>query len=77
MTDAEHHQQQLEEQEYSETVAHLKDEYGRETRVHIWSDEDTVFMNIGNWPLSFTVTFGKQQAEKVHELLTNALRRAE
>ena len=77
MTAAEHHQQQLEEQEYSETVAHLKDEYGRETRVHIWSDEDTVFMNIVNWPLSFTVTFGKQQAEKVHELLTNALRRAE
>ena len=76
MTDAEHHQQQLEERELEETTAHLKDEYGRETRLHIWADDETVFINISNWPLNFTVTFEKQQAEKVQELLTNALRRA-
>ena len=76
MTDAEAYQQQLEEREFEETTDHLKDEYGRETRLHIWSDDETVFINISNWPLNFTVTFEKQQAEKVQELLTNALRRA-
>ena len=76
MTDAEAHQQQLEEREFEETTAYLKDEYGRETRLHIWADDETVFINISNWPLNFTVTLEKQQAEKVHELLTNALRRA-
>ena len=76
MTDAEAYQQELEEREFKETTAYLKDEYGRETRLHIWSDDETVFINISNWPLNFTVTFEKQQAEKVQELLTNALRRA-
>ena len=76
MTAAEYHQQQLEERELEETTAHLKDQYGRETRVQIWADDDVVFINFGNWPLSFTVTLEKQQAEKVQELLTNALRRA-
>ena len=76
MTDAEAYQQQLEERELEETTAYLKDEYGRETRLHIWADDETVFINISNWPLNFTVTFEKQQAEKVQELLTNALRRA-
>ena len=76
MTDAEAYQQQLEERELEETTAHLKDQYGRETRVQIWADDDVVFINFGNWPLSFTVTLEKQQAEKVQELLTNALRRA-
>ena len=76
MTAAEYHQQQLEERELEETTAYLKDEYGRETRLHIWADDETVFINISNWPLNFTVTLEKQQAEKVQELLTNALRRA-
>ena len=76
MTDAEAYQQELEERELEETTAHLKGEYGRETRLHIWADDETVFINISNWPLNFTVTFEKQQAEKVQELLTNALRRA-
>ena len=76
MTDAEAYQQQLEERELEETTAYLKDEYGRETRLHIWADDETVFINISNGPLNFTVTFEKQQAEKVQELLTNALRRA-
>ena len=76
MTDAEAYQQELEERELEETTAHLKDQYGRETRVQIWADDDVVFINFGNWPLSFTVTLEKQQAEKVQELLTNALRRA-
>lgn len=76
MTDAEFHQQQLEQQEQSETSIYLKDKYGRETRAHIWSDYDEVFINLSNWPLNFTVTLEKQQAQKVHDLLTNALRRA-
>ena len=76
MTAAEYHQQQLEERELEETTAYLKDEYGRETRLHIWADDETVFINISNWPLNFTVTLEKQQAEKVQELLTNALKRA-
>jgi len=77
MRAAEAHQQQLEQMEYEETTAHLIDEYGHEIKANIWSDEDSVFINFVNWPMSFTVTLQKQQAEKVHELLTNALRRAE
>jgi hypothetical protein len=77
MRAAEAHQQELEQMEYEETTAHLIDEYGHEIKVNIWSDEDSVFVNLVNWPMSFTVTLQKQQAEKVHELLTNALRRAE
>ena len=76
MTDAEAHQQQLEQQEQAETAVYLRDKYGRETRAHIWSDYDEVFINFSNWPLNFTVTLERQQAQKVHDLLTNALRRA-
>ena len=76
MTDAERHQEELEQMEYEQTVANFKDELGRETRFHIWSDDETVFINISSWPQSFTVTLEMQQAERMHELLTNALRRA-
>jgi len=76
MTAAERHQEELEQMEYEETVAHLKDEYGNEIKAHIWSDVETIFVNFSNYPVSFSLHLEKQQAEKVHELLTNALRRA-
>ena len=76
MTAAERHQEELEQMEYEETVAHLQDEYGNEIKAHIWSDVETIFVNFSNYPVSFSLHLEKQQAEKVHELLTNALRRA-
>jgi hypothetical protein len=76
MTQAEAYQQELEQMEYEETVAHLKDEYGNEVVAHIWSDDEEVFINFSAFPINFTLTLEKQQAEKVQELLTNALRRA-
>ena len=76
MTAAERHQQELEHMEYEETVAHLKDEYGNEIKAHIWSDVETIFVNFSNYPVSFSLHLEKQGAEKVIELLTNALRRA-
>ena len=76
MTAAERHQEELEQMEYEETTAHLKDEYGNEIKAHIWSDVETIFVNFSNYPVSFSLHLEKQQAEKVHELLTNALRRA-
>jgi nucleoid DNA-binding protein len=76
MTDAEHHQQQLEQMEYEETTAYLLDQYDNEVKAHIWSDEDTVFINFGTFNINFSLSLEKQQAEKVLELLTNALRRA-
>jgi nucleoid DNA-binding protein len=76
MTDAEYHQQQLEQMEYEETTAYLLDQYDNEVKAHIWSDEDTVFINFGTFNINFSLSLEKQQAEKVLELLTNALRRA-
>jgi nucleoid DNA-binding protein len=76
MTDAEFHQQQLEQMEYEETTAYLLDQYDHEVKAHIWSDEDAVFINFGTFNINFSLSLEKQQAEKVLELLTNALRRA-
>jgi nucleoid DNA-binding protein len=76
MTDAEYHQQQLEQMEYEETTAYLLDQYDNEVKAHIWSDDDTVFINFGTFNINFSLSLEKQQAEKVLELLTNALRRA-
>lgn len=77
MTDAEAHQQELEQIEYEQTVAHLQDEYGHEIKAHIWADDETVFVNLGAYPLGFSIHLNKDQAGKVLELLTNALRRIE
>ena len=76
MTAAEAHQQELEQMEYEETVAHLEDQYGHKIMAHIWTDAETVFVNFSNYPVSFSLHLEKHQAEKVLELLTNALRRA-
>lgn len=76
MTDAEAHQQELEQMEYEETTAYLKDQNGYEIRAHIWADDETIFVNFSNYPVSFSLHLEKQSTEKVIELLTNALRRA-
>ena len=76
MTDAEAHQQELEQMEYEETTAYIKDQDGHEIRAHIWADDETVFINFSNYPVSFSLHLEKQGTEKVIELLTNALRRA-
>jgi len=76
MTDAEAHQQELEQMEYEETTAYLKDQGGYEIRALIWADDETIFVNFSNYPVSFSLHLEKQGAEKVIELLTNALRRA-
>lgn len=76
MTDAERHQEELEQMEYEETTADLKDQHGYKIRAHIWTDNETVFMNFSNYPVSFSLHLEKQGTEKVIELLTNALRRA-
>ena len=76
MTDAERHQEELEQMEYEETTAYLKDQYGHEIMAHIWADDETIFVNFSNYPVSFSLHLEKQGVEKVIELLTNALRRA-
>ena len=76
MTAAEAHQQELEQMEYEETTAFLKDQHGHEIITHIWSDDETIYVNFSNYPVSFSLHLEKQGAEKVIELLTNALRRA-
>jgi hypothetical protein len=77
MTAAEHYQQQLEQQEEEEQVVNLKDSEGREINVHIWGDDDTVFVNIKNWPISFTLYLEPKQAKKISDMMFNAARRAE
>jgi hypothetical protein len=76
MTDAERHQEELEQMEYEETTAYLKYQHGYEIKVHIWADDETIFVNFSNYPVSFSLHLEKRGAEKVIELLTNALRRA-
>ena len=73
MTAAEY-QQQLEEQEQMETSVVLNDEYGNDFRLHIWGDEETVFINISKFPLSFSLNLNKDQAGKMLEMLNNAWR---
>ena len=69
-------QQELEQQEQEETVAYFTDEDGNETKFHIYADEDVVFVNLTSCTKNFSLRLEKQQAEKMQELLTNALRRA-
>jgi len=73
MTQGEYHQQELERQE-RETTATIANEEGEEIDLHIWGDQDTVFMNIKNWPLSMTVYLSHDQAEKIVQMLNNARR---
>ena len=74
MTAAEFHQQQLEQQEYEQDSVWFKDERGRETNVHIWRDEEDVYVNVRAWPVSTSLYFTKQQAQQVVRMLNNALR---
>lgn len=75
MTDAEYHQQQLEQQE-QETTARVSDEYGHEMKLHIWGDDDTVFINVSSNSLYVSVHLTVEQADIMAGLLNNALRRA-
>ena len=58
----------------SDNSAVFADEYGRELDVHIWGDEETVYVNFRNWPISFTLYLEKDQAAKMIEMLENARR---
>ena len=75
MTDAEHHQQQLEQQEEEETSVRTKDEFGNYTKLHIWNDGDTVYVNITKDAMYFSVHLTVEQADIMAGLLHNALRR--
>lgn len=75
MTAAEYYQQQL-EQEEEETTALLQNGYGQDVKAHIWGDEETVFINFSTYPLSLSLHLEKHQAEKIVEMLNNAMRGA-
>jgi len=75
MTDCQAHQQQLEQQEQEESV-YLRDDDNHEIHLHIWGDEDSVYVNLRNWPVSMSVTLTAKQAQKMVQMLNNALRRA-
>lgn len=67
------HQQQLEQQE-EETTALLQNGYGQDVKAHIWGDDETVFINFSTYPLSLSLHLEKHQAEKIVEMLNNAMR---
>jgi len=76
MTDAEYHQQQLEQQEEEETSVRIKDEDGYELGLHIWGEDKTVYCNIRTNPSYLSLFLTVEQAEAMVKLLDNALRRA-
>lgn len=75
VTDCQAHQQQLEQQEQEESV-YLRDDDNHEIHLHIWGDEDSVYVNLRNWPVSMSVNLTAKQAQKMVQMLNNALRRA-
>jgi len=75
MTDAEHHQQQLEQQEQEETHVDFKYESDRFS-LNIWGDSGDVFVNISTYPTHISLHLEGKQAEVMLKLLDNALRRA-
>ena len=76
MTDAEYHQQQLEQQEQEEdTVVEFGND-GDWFALHIWGGQDNVFVNINSPPAHFSLILDIEQTEEMINLLTNALRRA-
>lgn len=72
----EYNQQQLEQQEQEETSVRIQDEYGNLLGLHIWGDDDTVFVNINSNAIHFSVHLTVEQADIMVNLLNNALRRA-
>lgn len=73
MTAAEQHQQELEHQEYLATTANLTDKDGRDINLHVWGDEDTVYINAKNWPVSIALYLNKDQARVLVKLINNAI----
>ena len=76
MTDAEYHQQQLEQQELEEQVAYIYDEFDYETKLHIWGCQDTIFVDVNTNSMHFSLHLSVDQADIMARLLNNALRRA-
>ena len=75
MTDAEYHQQQLEQQEQEEDSVRFEND-GDRLSLHIWGDDGTVFVNINIPNAHFSLHLEIEQAEVMVKLLDNALRRA-
>lgn len=66
MTEAEFHQQQLEQQEQEESIVHtLTDNYKRQIRTHIHADEDTVWLNIQTGAGHYTLTMSRANARQI------------
>ena len=57
-----------------ETSVILQDEYGKQVRLHIWGDEESVFINMSNYPLSFSLSLNKDQTATMLQMLNNAWR---
>jgi hypothetical protein len=73
MTDAEHHQQELEHQEQAESKVRQWKRYGNAYRSHIHSDEDTVFVNLETGSMNFTIFLSKKVARQLaNDLLDNS-----
>ncbi len=76
MSEAEFHQQQLEQQEQGLEYAVINDEEGREMRFHIYGDDGFVHVHVSSWPIKFDLHMNISQANMMVRLLDNALRRA-
>ena len=75
MTDAEHYQQMLEQQEQEEESVSFVTEGGNRVRLHIWGDDRSMFVNVDCFPLSMSVSLDYKQAKQFREMLENAWRK--
>ena len=65
MTEAKHHQQELEQQEQAESKIRNWKRYGNAYRSHIHSDDDTVFVNLEAGSMRFTIFLSKKVARQL------------
>jgi hypothetical protein len=75
MTDAEHYQQMLEQQEQEEESVSFQTEGGNRVRLHIWGDDRTMFVNVDCYPLSMSVSLDRQHAKQFVAMVENAWRK--
>lgn len=75
MTDAEHYQQMLEQQEMEEESVCFVTEGGNRVRLHIWGDDMTMFVNVDCYPLSMSVSLDKKHAKQFAVMVENAWRK--
>lgn len=72
MTEAEHHQQELEHQEQTDSVVRKhKGYFEGQFQTHIHSDRSTVWLNIRDGNSTYVLTLTKQAARQIANDLYN------